>query len=439
MREPLAATRRGLLALAGAATFAGCSAFRNSDADRDSEPTVDAERVQRVVGGDRPSIPERLPVDIAPAFLDRGLDRAQGFLDSVPSPLGPEEIPNGAIRRELSRKFDTAGERLQRARDGRTPFERLSRLEGARSDARYVAAAWRAIDGDLTRADIRDEAAGVAAEVEAARREHALVGVDPVRATRVHAAVESSLDSAAAWAAIPERSRRYAADNPLAVGEAAEDLERAVGSRESAVHVFERFEASLDGPRDVGPTLRAARSSLLDDLRDEADALAEIDPEEPWGDADLDGTVLGEAIDDLYQEVRPERQSWEESSPTPARDLLELHETLASIRGLERLRDRAAGDPARIASADDVRTVRADAIGAVRAAREETPEPMLTGHLLPSLADRVERADRRLQNQSGSVDIGRLGYDLAAYFRVAAVARELPGVGDRVATAIREG
>lgn len=431
------ASRRRVLALVGTAMLSGCNDVPRLGSGSESAPTIEATRLQSAVADDRPSVPGRLPVEIAPAFLDRSFDRAQRFLDAVPSSLDSQQIPNGAIRRELSREHERAAEQVERARDAPTAFERLSKIRHARSDARYVAGAWRFIDGDATRDSMRAAASEVAAEVETAVADHTLVGEDRVRATRVHAAVGRLLDGAAEWAEIPERPRRYAADNPLAVGEAAEDLERAVSSLENAVHILERFESSLDAGRDLTPVVTDAREALRDDLEDVETTLAAIDPEAPWGDADVGQTALGDAIDDLYQRVRPERRFENVPSSAPAQDLLWIHETLALVRGFERLRERAANDPVRITTAGDVRTVRSEAIEAVRASRDETPESELTRPVLSRLASRLAHADRRIQRQSGDVDPDRVRYEVADYFRVTAVARELPDVSNRVAATIR--
>jgi len=427
-------SRRGALALLG--TLAGCSGANPLDSES-VPPELDAAAVRAVANGSAPTVPARLPVDIGTDHLAATERRARSLLDAVPASLGPDEIPNGAIREKLRDARRRAAERLSASAEASTPFERLMAFADARTEARFAAGAWRAIDAGLTREDLAAEAEAVRADRRALRERWRYVGADPVEAMLVHAAIEDRIASGRSH--IIGEPRRYRPGTPLGVGEIAEEVERARVAVEDAAHCYDRLTASLDDPVDLRPRLIDARRRLHEAFEDKQDALSSVDPREPWriDGVDVADTPAAEALEELFRPVDPsDDNDWTDAAPAEA--LTWAHASFVTLAAFRSLRERVReGETFALESAADVNAVRTAAVEALRAAEASPADPALTRHATTGLADQLARADEELSIEGESVRTSWLRDDAATYLTVAARARATPAVSRRVAAALR--
>ncbi|MFD1633553.1 hypothetical protein ACOZ4L_10205 [Haloplanus ruber] len=427
-------SRRGALALLGA--LAGCSGANPLDSES-VPPELDAAAVRAVASDSAPTVPARLPVDIGSDHLAATERRARSLLDAVPASLGPDEIPNGAIREKLRDARRRAAERLSASAEASTPFERLLAFADARAEARFAAGAWRAIDAGLTREDLAAEAETVRADRRALRERWRYVGADPVEAMLVHAAIEDRIVSGRSH--IIGEPRRYRPGTSLGVGEIAEEVERARVAVEDAAHCYDRLTASLDDPVDLRPRLIDARRRLHEAFEDEQDALSSVDPREPWriDGVDVADTPAAEALEELFRPVDPsDDDDWTDAAPAEA--LTWAHASFVTLAAFRSLREQVReGETFALESAADVNAVRTAAIEALRAAEASPADPALTRHATTGLADQLARADEELSIEGESVRTSWLRDDAATYLTVAARARATPAVSRRVAAALR--
>ncbi|MFB6101738.1 MAG: hypothetical protein ABEJ73_04165 [Haloplanus sp.] len=427
-------TRRGTLALLG--TLTGCSAMPNAT---DEAAQLDGAALRALADEPAPTIPDRLPVGIGEAHLEATAKRAQALFEAVPATLGPEQIPNGAIREKVHQARERAAESLSNARAATAPYERLRAFADARAEGRFAAGAWRAIDQGLTRAALRDEAERIRGDHRALRERWQYVGGDPVDATLVHAAIERRVDAGRADIALGP-PRRYRVGNPLGVGELAEEVERARVAVDDAGHLYDRLTASVTEPTDLRPRFRAARESLRDDFESERADMPSVGAERPWQveGVDVEDTPAAEALRELYRQFDPEHDDgWAEAQP--AQSLLWAHGSFASLQAFASLRATVAdGETFAVESVDDVAAMRTAAVEAVRAAAEAPHVPALTRQQLAELSTNLGHADDRLADVEGTVSAERLHHEVARYLTVAAKARATPRASERVASALRD-
>jgi hypothetical protein len=433
-------TRRGALALLGVGALAGCSGVNPLSSDAD-EPELDAAALRAAVADGAPSLPRRLPVGVGTAHLDATERRARGLIDAVPARLGPDEIPNGAIRDRVRNARERARGSLSTATEAPTPFERLAAFADARADARFAAAAWRAIDEGVTRDDLRDEAEAVRADRRALRDRWRYVGSDPVEATVVHAAIEDRVETARGDVATGGPNR-YRPGNPLGVGDVAEEVERARAAVDDAAHLYDRLTASLDDPVDLRPRLTDARRRLHEAFEDEQAALSSVDRREPWRveGVDVEGTPAAEALEELFAPIDPadDDDGWADGMPAEA--LTWAHASFVSLRAFRSLRERVReGETFAVESAADVADVRTAAVDALRAAEDSPVEPSLTRHSTADLADQLAWVDGELLDASEGVPVSWVRNDVATYLTIEARARATPPASRRVAAALRTG
>jgi hypothetical protein len=427
-------TRRGALALLGAVAGAGCSALPGSDGDDDST-ILDGAALAALADDDPPTVPDHLPVDIAPSHLDATEARARTLLDAVPANLTPDQIPNGAIRMRVRDARQHAVGQVARAAGETTDYERLTAFADARTDARFAAGAWRAIDAGLTRADLQAAATSVREDRRALRERREYLGADPVAALLVHAAVEERLDTSIGT----NGPNRYRDGNPLGVGELAEDVERARVAVDDAAHLYDQHVEPLADPPTLRPRYRAARETLRADFESEREALPSVDPERPWevGDVDVSETPAGEALSDLYRPIDPEyEEGWDDG--TLARSLVRGHRALVSLRAFELLRARVAdGERFEIESVEDVAAIRSEAVDALRAADDDPAAPTLTRSVLAVLSTQLANADARLATEEGEVSARSIHFLVSTYLVAMARARAAPAMSERVASTLR--
>ena len=427
-------TRRGALACLGA--LAGCSTTNPLGGGRETE--LDATALRALGAESSPSIPERLPVGVGADHLAASEERARTLLAAVPATLGPDEIPNGAIRERIRRRREYAVERLDTAADAPTPFERLEALADARAEARFAAGAWRAIDQGLTRDDLAEEAETVRDDRTAFRERWQYLGGDPVVAVRVHAEIERRVEGGRADVALGE-PRRYRVGNPLGVGEVAEEIERARVAVADAAHLYDRLLASVDEPTDLRSRFVDARRTLRDAFEAERADLPDVDPERPWQveGVEVADTPAERALDELYRPIDPRHgDGWDEAPP--ARSLHWAHASLIGVAAFGSLRARVAdGETFAVESVDDVAAMRSEAVDAVRVAAADPS--ILTRTTLTDSTNRLRHADARLTETGDDTTAARIRHEVSTYPVVWARARATPPASERVAGVLRSG
>lgn len=432
-------SRRATLALAGSVALAGCSALQDPLGD-EQHTTIDGTRLQQVATAEGPSIPETVPVDVERAALDDARARAEDLLASVPVPLGPSEIPNGAIREELSRKYEEAEDELARATEAGSRFEAMERLRRARGDARAAATAWDSIDAGVTRSDLEADLPGLRDDDAAFRERRRYVGDDPVRAVVVHDAVEDLLERVQRRVSPDDEERRgrEVLANPIAVGEFGGQLEEARAALDDAAYLYDRFEASLSTVRDLGPTFEAASASLLDDVLRRHDNLPSGDEPSDFVDADVEGTPAAAALEDLYFGIDHTSYSEERhAAGSYASVVLLAYWDLTEFRAFDVLRERVAdGERFTVESADEVIARRQSAVEAVNAALADSAFPVLARHVVSSLAGHVRYADDELERVDDEVRVEWLDRELSHYVVTEAIADVLPATTEQVAEAL---
>lgn len=417
------ATRRGFLALGGAAALAGCSTLRSivgTDA-----VTLDGGAVADVASGSTPTVAEPLPVPVADTHVRASRERAESALASAPLPLGPEEVPNGAMREELAHTVEHAREVLVRAEEAPGRREHLDALRHARWHAREVAGSWAYVTGDLTPADLRTRAGRLRSAARTYREERAYVGDDPARAVLVHDAVESWVETAAREAERDPDERDPT--NALTVGERAGELENGRAHLSDARHVGERFRASLSDPGSVRSTLESARESLTGTVRDRRDPLPgeRADPAALAG-ASVDDETTVEVLETLHRRI-PDGDDL--AADALAGDVLARLWSLAAIGAFESVRDRVEdGERFGVGSVDDLRSRRQSAVEAIGDALERSDDRRLARHVLAGATERLTYADEELRRygEGDAVEAQHLDREVAGYVAVAATARAVP-------------
>ncbi len=434
-------SRRGVLALAGSAALAGCSGLGGSGGDGES-PTIQGDALLSAVEGDWPALPETMPVEIEQSYLDEGVARARRLLAVAPAPLGPDEIPNGAIRREVRRSRTEATDALDAVADAESPRAAMSRVADARRHARAVAAAWRAIDAGLDRADLRDAAATIRDDLDAFRDEWRYVGDEPVRAVLVHGEIEQwvrGVDARLDRVRDPERRQR---DDPVALGETAARVERARAALDDARHVHDRYVDAVGEPRRLRPTFEAAGRTLARRVDERRSGLPSGDPAEPssFVDGEVDRTPAAAALTDIAYGAGIGRERDGPSAERPATRVLRAHDALANLRAFEAVLDRIrAGGYVTVSDAEDVRSLRDAAREATTEAAGSEEWPELDRTVLADLAGLVRYADRELRGYDAddAVSVEHVTRELGWYVEVAAVARATPPTSDAVAGIVR--
>jgi len=405
-------TRRGFLALAGSGILAGCTGLPALNGG--SEPTI---RVSDLPDLDPdadpdPAVAESVPVGIAPAHFQSARDRVTTLLAELPTPLGPEDIPNGHIRQRLSTAAGNATNALDDARDASTEFAALSSLRRARSEARYAATGWAVADQGLSVDPLKREYSQAVADARAMREEHEYVGSDPVRAALVHSRIEDGLERV-----IEDRGPTTGDAHLLHVAQWGETAESVRARLADARHLDEQFVASL--PADAGTvegTLTAAAETVLADVRSRQSAL----PPAPTAE---DRGVPERAIGDLRRDA-DDGITRIDDAKGPASAVIEANRRLTQFRALDRLQERLdAGELSRPESAGAVRESRSAAYDALTGVLDTGPYPELSRTAVTDVAWRVVGADRRLARLSGEITAPRLDGVVAEYAIATAVGR----------------
>jgi hypothetical protein len=430
-------TRRGALALGGATLLAGCGAVPNPL--RPGPVELDGAALARVADRERPTVDHPLPVAVGDAHVADSRERAHAMLAVAPLPLTADDLPNGAMREEITERAEHAREHLAEAVQATGTRERLQLLAHARGPARAVEIAWVYIRGELTAADVRSARESVRDDLRRFRDGREYVGEDPVRAVVVHALVDEWLREA----------DRHVSDTsgddsspvtPLTVGERAGEVEQARATLGDARHVSEQFADSLSDPRSLAATFADARDSLAETIdtrmADEPPEDAEL-PDLVDGGGDLDGTVAGTALRELHGDL-PYQGEFVPETDFSGRILWQV-ETLAQIGGFETLRDRiAAGDHRPVESVEAVNEVRHAAVTAVEDALAESADERLARTELASLASWFDYAGRHIDRRADDdpVELEWVVEDVGLYLQIEVIADAVPAAVDEALAAL---
>ncbi|MFC4451452.1 hypothetical protein [Halorussus aquaticus] len=435
-------TRRGFLALAGAASLAGCNALGGNPLTDDATE-IDGAALRDFPETEPPSVPETVPVEIRQSYLDSGVARARELLSSVPASLDAAEIPNGAIRSELTGKYEATEETISSVEGAASAFEAMETVDRARGEARTVAAGWKAIEDGLSPTDVRKSAKNVSDALDGFRYRWDYLGSDPIRALLVHATIERRVGNATTNVENAVRGDRRGRNDPIAVGELAGNLEVARASIDGAAHLYERLRATGDDLSDLESGLVAAGSTLGRVAGRRRDRLpdAESDDLSAFVDRDVEGTPVGAAIRELAEEVtRRTDPGVEDRTRRYANAVLSAHGTLVRLRALDSLRKRVAADEhVAVEAAEDLRTLRERAIGAIEDALAADEHRHLNRAELPGVASVVEYADEQIEryNTDRALPVDSMARDLGHYVRTAAMARAIPPTSAHVARVVR--
>ncbi|WP_244605334.1 hypothetical protein [Halorhabdus rudnickae] len=406
-------TRRGLLALAGTSFLAGCNGLTGLE-DGD-EPTIRAYDLPDIDPDEdrEPVVSESVPVEIAPDHFDAARNRVTTLLAKLPTLLGPEDIPNGHIREQLSDAATNATSELTDARNASTEFGALSSLQRARSEARYAAAGWAVAGRDLSVKPLQREYRQAVSDATSLRDDHEYVGSDSVRATLVHSRIEDLLDRV-----INSRTPRSEENPLLHVAEWGETAESARAHLDDARHLNEQLTASLPADaRTIEGRITEAAETLLADVRSQS---SELPPESTAEEWDLSDRVLGDLRQDADYGI-----SRIEDASGPASAVIDANRRLTQFRALERIQDRIDdGALSRPESAEAVREIRSTAYDAIMAALEAGPAPELTRTVVTSAAWQVANADWELARHEGEVAVSHLDSNVVDYVVATAIARE---------------
>lgn len=411
-------TRRSLLAAAGTSAIAGCSSLDGVGGDdgptiRTVElPDVDTDSVSE------PVVAPSVPVDVDPAYFAGRRNRVNELLASLPIPLGPDDIPNGHVRDHLADAAEDATTGLDEARTARTDLVALQSLRDARGHARYAATGWAVAERGLAVAPLRRAHRNTVADAQSLREDHEYVGTDPTRATLVHARIEAWLERAT------DDDRPHVRDEGelLTVAEWGETVESAQAHLDDAVHLDERFRASLPDDTDTrADSLARAADVLSADARSRRSDL----PPEPTAE---ERGLAERVVDELRRGLDRGPYSVADAYG-PATAVVALTDRLARFRALDRVQERVeAGGITSAESAGAVRDARTAAYDALDAALAEGPNPDLARTVLSDLSWRVSSADRELDRHRERREVSSANLDevMEDYIVTAAVARATP-------------
>lgn len=433
-------SRRGFLALSGTAALAGLAGCGGVNPLAEDEPrTIAGGALREALSGEAPTVADPLPVNIEAAYVDRRLADARKSLSSVPAPFDAEEVPNGAVRRELTELRERAATALETAATAPSPTDALGSVRRARRSVREVEAAWAAVDAGLSFDDVRGSIPAAREAYEAFRTRWQYVGDDPVRAVLVHARVEELVANAGRQLNRAPGQTRHAPESPFGVAELAAAVESARAAVDDADYLFGRFESSLSNPRPVGAALTSAGESLSASVADRREALP--NPEsEASSYVDGEAAPVAYALVELRQGIEfADGIEGERETGRRAMVVVSALHTLVRLRAFESLRERVENEEyVTVEGVADVRAVREAAVDAVGDALASEANPRLDRSVL-RVADRFESLPERIgeYHDDDEIPVRWLVRDLGEYVVVEAMARETNGATADAAEAIR--
>jgi hypothetical protein len=439
-------SRREALSLSGAAALAGLAGCVGRLSERlpgGGTETIDAATLTEATRGETPTVPETLPVDIEQSFVVDQRELARSKLDATPAPFDEAAIPNGVIRERLNGEYDNALQSIRDVSGAPTAYERLGHATYARTSAHEVHAGWDAIESDLTAEDLRESVPSVRDGVDAFARRRFYVGSDPVRAAVVHAELDVTIRGARNWVSVPDREIEAASGQSLELADIAVDLERARTEVAVGSYLFDRYRTGLDDPADLRDRLSTARETLRERIERQSDSLPPERVEDPTSlvDRDVEATAGVHALAELGSEARwrIEDDRTDGRGPSLAADTMHAVGTILRIQAYRQLRDRIEdGDDVAVASAEDVRALRSDAITAIETAHDAGRGEQVIDSILPGLSRRIEWIDSRFDRGSGGVPVDSASRDAMRYVVVAALCRALPETATEATAVLRE-
>lgn len=413
-------TRRGLLAVAGTATLAGCNGL--TEFGSETEPTIRAYDLPDIDHPENPKpvVAESVPVGIGQEYFDATRDMVTTLLADLPTPLGPEDIPNGYVREQVVDAAADATTRLSDARDEPTELTALMALQRARTKARFAAAGWAVVEQNRSVDTLQTEYQQIVSDAASERDNHEYVGSDPVRAALVHSRIEGLLDRV-----IKSDEPRGVENQLLHVAEWGDTVGFAQSHLDDARHLDEQFSESLPGDAGiVEETLTEAAETLFADVRSSiSDVPAEPTAEE-WGIPEL-------VIDELRHQFTYDATRIEDANG-PASAVVDANRQLTRVQALKRLQERLDDDAvSRPQNAETVHEIRATAYDTLETALTESSAPDLTRTALTNASWRVAHADWDLSRYDGEITVSRLDSTIADYIVATAIGRVAPNVADR--------
>lgn len=420
-------TRRGFLTVTGATLLAGCSGLDQfSD---DSDEMISSHRLPDVVknGESEPIVVDTVPVNIERDRLTETVQRVSTLLGTLPIPFGPEDIPNGYVRRQLVNAANDASAHIEDARTASNRLQAFQSLRQARENARYAATGWAFVESNLTEETVQAEYQQAVSKAQSFQADHKYIGRDPITAALVHARIERNLDNALTEQSPPS----YRNSGPLlTVAEWGEQAESTAALVADSRYLYDRFTSSLPtAAGTVEATLRTAVETVLSDLRNRREEL----PAEPTEDNR-----------ELVWRLRYRLHDAAESSidhisqtNSPASALLTATAGLMNFLAYDRLRKRIDdGEEFSVEDASAVREHRSQALEAIRTALEQSPRPALTRSLLADEATTIAFADEELSRYRGDVRLAQLSDPVRRYIGATMRARSVPTANQQMLDAL---
>lgn len=434
-------TRRGFLklggtvGLVGSAVLAGCSSLQGEP----QSVMLSGDELDAVLEDDTPRIPQTLPVDIEAAFLDSLAAPAREALSSVPTPLDRTEVPNGAIRQELSATDDRARSHLEAAASAQSPFEALTSVRRARGEAATLAAAWDVIEAGLTREEVLARRSPIRDDLRAFADRWEYVGDSPLRAMLVHANLEQAVRDVRESVIADSEAVDREPVNAITIGELAGEFSRAASRVDAATYLLDQFRQSLENDVDLRPRFERAARRLVDDLQGRRREIPTVPPSEvaTLVDEDISDTAAA-VLEDLYFQIEhPDYPGDELAAGRSAHAIEVAHMLLARFRAFTSLRARLdEGESVSVSSVADLEALRSKALTSLESVRRDATYPTLTTNELARLAERLRETDRRLRQHDGDVRLVAVSYETSGYVFVDSVARAVPPTSRQVATAL---
>lgn len=417
----VAVTRRGVLAAVGVTALAGCSGFDTPG----SEPELDRSELPDVPEHPDPPVVTELPITVSETYATEQIETVHSDLASVPTPLGPEEIPNGSVREEIVDAMANARSMLTAANRAGSPSESVTRLAIARGDARAAAGTWAAIEGRLTADDVSETVRSHRQRLSDVLGNYEYVGTDPIRATAIHATVDEWLDSA-----VVDDDRDHGDPRVLRVGTAAGEVASGGAYLAAASDLHSRHRAALpeDTPSIQGTLDRAAERLVA--------LVAERRSELPAQDVALAVDGDGEAanwtawlLDDVYEDATyPEMPG----DYRLAERIVVATRVLAAHGAFEDLR-RAVDDGERYAleSATELRQQRTAARSALERAVRDSSAPLLARLALEGAVRDYVWNDERVRRNDNRIRPSAYSREYNTYVQVEAIASAVPQAVDQ--------
>lgn len=426
-------TRRSVLAGLGAGattTLAGCSLLGESDErvefDTDAVATIPSASVEE----------SPIPVPVSPdqSAVEAGVDRVDELLAVVPEEISPDQIPNEAIRREITEQRRDAVQERQNVEAAPSTYHALVETESARQDAMEATAAFRATQDEETLDEVRQQQETVRDRTSTALGNVDYAGEDRERALYVADRVESVYTGALSWL---ESERRTLERSALTVGDVAGRVEYARASLDVGSHLTARHEARLSERQSFESIFEPALNRSVEALDDEQLPNRETRPSDVV-DADIEETP---ALDVLYNALSG--VSFYENSLREASSNGYLGEGIAAAYNFERdrrayttLRERIEnGDFQTFEELDRLSQARQRAVDALDAIPYDTTAPSLPAAMAVRTRNQIAETDQKvadeLDRQGDTVAAGSLLSEYAEYVWTAA---RLTAVPDAVET-----